>query len=99
MCLGASASHISESLPSSFHLHSSLWNEDGSDSLMWDADAPKHMSETFRHYLGGLISTGRELAWMFAPYVNSYKRYQPESWAPTVRAWAPTTPAGSACRS
>jgi glutamine synthetase len=73
---------------SSFHLHSSLWNEEGSDSLMWEADAPKHMSETFRHYLGGLISTGRELAWMFAPYVNSYKRYQPESWAPTALAWA-----------
>src|SRR5680860_1472026 len=73
---------------SSFHLHSSLWNEDGRESLMWDADAPKNMSETFRHYLGGLISTGRELAWMFAPYVNSYKRYQPESWAPTALAWA-----------
>ena len=24
---------------------------------------------------------------MFAPYVNSYKRYQPESWAPTALAW------------
>ena len=30
---------------------------------------------------------GRELAWMFAPTVNSYKRYQPESWAPTALAW------------
>ena len=26
----------------------------------------------------------RELAWMYAPTVNSYKRYQPESWAPTA---------------
>jgi glutamine synthetase len=24
---------------------------------------------------------------MFAPTVNSYKRYQPESWAPTALAW------------
>lgn len=30
---------------------------------------------------------GQEFAWMFAPYVNSYKRYQPESWAPTALAW------------
>jgi glutamine synthetase len=77
-----------EEAGSSFHLHSSLWSEDGSDALCWSGNDPNHMSETFRHYLGGLISTGRELAWMFAPYVNSYKRYQPESWAPTALAWA-----------
>ena len=36
---------------------------------------------------GRLVATGRELAWMFAATVNSYKRYQPESWAPTALAW------------
>lgn len=76
-----------EEAGSSCHVHSSLWNTDASDTMMWDEGAPHHMSETFRHYLGGLIATGRELAWMFAPYVNSYKRYQPESWAPTALAW------------
>ncbi len=45
------------------------------------------MSPAFRGWLGGLVATGRELAWMFAPTVNSYKRYQPESWAPTALAW------------
>jgi glutamine synthetase len=73
---------------SSFHLHSSLWNEDGSEPLDWDDDDPDHMSETFRYYLGGLMDTAREMAWMFAPYVNSYKRYQPDSWAPTAVVWA-----------
>lgn len=71
---------------SSCHLHSSVWNEEGSESLMWDDSDPDHMSETFRHYLGGLTATAREMAWMFAPYVNSYKRYQAESWAPTAIA-------------
>ena len=33
-------------------------------------------------------SRARELAWMYAPTVNSYKRYQPESWAPTALAWS-----------
>jgi len=32
---------------SSFHLHSSLWNEDGTESLTWDGDAPHHISRTF----------------------------------------------------
>ena len=52
--------------------------------LMWDADAPDHQSPAFRGWLGGQLACGRELAWMYAPTVNSYKRYQPESWAPTA---------------
>jgi glutamine synthetase len=72
---------------SSFHLHSSLWDEDGKDSLMWKGDGHHHMSDTFRHYLGGLLDTAHEMAWMFAPSVNSYKRYQLGSWAPTAIVW------------
>ncbi len=72
---------------SSCHLHSSVWNEDGSESLMFSSDGEHHMSNLFRSYLGGLMSTARELAWMFAPSVNSYKRYQAGSWAPTAIAW------------
>jgi glutamine synthetase len=45
------------------------------------------MSPTFRHYLGGLMATAHEMAWMFAPFVNSYKRYQLGSWAPTAIVW------------
>jgi glutamine synthetase len=76
-----------EEAGSSFHLHSSLWGEDGKDDLDWDDDDPDHMSETFRYYLGGLMDTAREMSWMFAPYVNSFKRYQPDSWAPTAVVW------------
>ena len=60
----------------------------GDEPLMWDADAPDHLSPAFRGWLGGQLACGRELAWMFAPTVNSYKRYQPESWAPTALAWS-----------
>ncbi|MDQ3986747.1 MAG: glutamine synthetase family protein [Actinomycetota bacterium] len=81
------AKHSMDEAGSSFHLHSSIWNEDGTESLMWSDDDSHHLSETARHYLGGLIATGREMAWMFAPYVNSFKRYQPESWAPTALVW------------
>jgi glutamine synthetase len=55
---------------------------------MWDADAPEHFSPVFRGWLGGQLACGREFAWMYAPTVNSYKRYQPESWAPTALAWS-----------
>ena len=73
---------------SSCHLHSSVWNLAGTDSLMWDADAPHHLSDTFRWYLGGLMATAREMSWMYAPFVNSYKRYQLGSWAPTAIVWS-----------
>ena len=72
---------------SSCHIHSSVWNQDGSQSLMWDGDAPHHQSVVTQGWLGGLMATARELAWMHAPTVNSYKRYQPESWAPTAIVW------------
>jgi glutamine synthetase len=73
---------------SSCHLHSSVWNADGTESLMWDEGAPHHMSTTYRHFMGGLMSTAREMAWMYAPFVNSYKRYQLGSWAPTAIVWS-----------
>ena len=81
------AKYSMDEVGSSCHIHSSLWNADGTTSLMWHDDAPDHLSPAFRGWLGGLVATGRELAWMFAPTVNSYKRYQPESWAPTALAW------------
>ena len=73
---------------SSCHLHSSVWNADGTESLMRSEDGEHHMSDTYRWYMGGLIACAREMAWMYAPYVNSYKRYQLGSWAPTAIVWS-----------
>ena len=72
---------------SSCHVHSSVLDADGTTSLMWDDAAPDHLSDVFRGWLGGLVAHSGELAWLFAPTVNSYKRYQPGSWAPTALAW------------
>ena len=36
---------------------------------------------------GQLFTRARQLAWCFAPYVNSYRRYVPDSWAPTAMVW------------
>ncbi len=81
------AKYAIDKVGSSCHIHSSVWDTDSGRSLMWDDTAPHHHSATTRGWLGGLLATGRELAWMHAPTVNSYKRYQPESWAPTALAW------------
>jgi glutamine synthetase len=72
---------------SSCHIHSSLWDAEGKQSVMADEHGAHHMSDTFRWYLGGLISTAREFSLLFAPTINSYRRFQPGSWAPTGLGW------------
>ena len=81
------AKYAMDEVGSSCHIHSSLWDKRGKKSLMWDAKKPDNMSDTFRHWLGGLVHCSRELTLLFAPTVNSYKRFQPDSWAPTAVAW------------
>jgi glutamine synthetase len=81
------AKYSMDEVGSSCHVHSSVWDAAGERSLMWSDDAPHHLSPVFRGWLGGQLAAGRELAWLFAPTVNSYKRYQPESWAPTALVW------------
>jgi glutamine synthetase len=41
----------------------------------------------FRSFLAGQLACLRELTLFFAPNVNSYKRFQPGSFAPTAVAW------------
>jgi len=38
-------------------------------------------------WVAGQIHAADQLAWCFAPYVNSYRRYVPDSWAPTAVVW------------
>ncbi len=72
---------------SSCHIHSSLWTMDGETAVFYDHDGPNGMSETFQHYLAGQIATAREFSLLWAPTINSYKRFQLGSWAPTGVGW------------
>jgi glutamine synthetase len=84
---------------SSFHLHSSLWDRTGRTALFAPAGrrpgaaaargraarppAPPAMNALFGQWLAGQMAMARELAYFYAPSVNSYKRYQAGSFAPT----------------
>jgi glutamine synthetase len=69
----------------SCHIHISLWK--GKRTLFWD-EKKQAGSKLFRQFLGGLIRYSPELCLFFGPTINSYKRYQPGSWAPTRMAWS-----------
>ena len=80
------AKHHIDEVGSSCHIHSSLWDASTDRSVM--ADESGHgLSDTFRWYLGGLLATAGDFAICWAPFINSYKRYQPGSWAPTAIGW------------
>ena len=70
---------------SSCHIHISLWR--GGKNAFWDAKRGEG-SQLFRQFLGGLMKYSPELCYFFAPTINSYKRYQSASWAPTKMAWS-----------
>jgi glutamine synthetase len=72
----------------SAHVHVSLWDGERGRNLFHDAGgSPYEMSTIMRHFLGGLIEAMRELAFFIAPFVNSYKRFAPGSWAPVNLVW------------
>jgi glutamine synthetase len=68
----------------SCHIHVSLWDERG--SLSPDADGHGR-SRVFEHFIAGQLAVTKELAYFFAPNVNSYKRYAWGSFAPTTLVW------------
>ncbi len=68
------------------HIHQSLWRGDA--NAFWDAGAPHHMSSTLNSYIAGALAAMPELFALYAPNVNSYKRYVSGSWAPTSASWA-----------
>lgn len=73
---------------SSGHIHSSLWDAAGKKPLFRDAKRAHGMSDMMRHYVAGLLTYSREITWFLAPYVNSYKRFQAGTFAPTKAIWS-----------
>jgi glutamine synthetase len=69
----------------SCHIHFSLRGEDGRSAML--GDGPAHLSVVGQRVTAGLLATLREFSLLFAPNINSYKRYQPGSFAPTALRW------------
>jgi glutamine synthetase len=68
---------------SSCHIHASLWSAATGEPLDWDPAGPGHLSERFGQFIAGQLSCARELGLLWAPTVNSYKRYIPNAFAGT----------------
>lgn len=91
-CVTFMAKPFAGEVGSSCHIHISLWR--GSRENVFaerkrgSGGGRAAGSKMFRQFLGGLMKYSPELCYFFAPTINSYKRFQPGSWAPTKMAWS-----------
>lgn len=67
------------------HIHMSLWN--GDKPAFHDPNEDREMSKTMRHFLGGMMALASDLHYFYAPTINSYKRLEDLSFAPTNVTW------------
>lgn len=71
---------------SGMHTHQSLWK--GKVNAMYSKSDAYGLSETAYQFLAGQLTYAREMAGVFAPIVNSYKRLTPGFEAPAYVSWA-----------
>ena len=71
---------------SGMHLHLSLFA--GDENAFYDPDDAYNLSKVAKQFIAGLLVHASEITAVTNQTVNSYKRYQPGSWAPTRMAWS-----------
>jgi len=73
----------------SCHIHMSLRGVDG--SLVFAEERNSEFSDgrspIFKSFVAGVLATLRDFTLLYAPTINSYKRFRADSFAPTAIAW------------
>lgn len=71
---------------SSSHVHMSL-ARDGKNQFFDETDE-LGMSGLMKHFMAGLLTYAGDITYFLAPYINSYKRFQVGTFAPTKAIWS-----------
>lgn len=66
------------------HMHASVHDKDGNNIF---AGGDETGSSSLHHAIGGLLDAMPESMAIFAPNVNSYRRFKPDSFVPVNRTW------------
>lgn len=69
----------------SCHIHMSVNDADGTP--VFPTGEGTEMSETMRQFVAGVVATQHDFTYLYAPYINSYKRFAEGSFAPTAVGW------------
>ncbi|MGQ7791046.1 glutamine synthetase family protein [Faunimonas sp. B44] len=73
---------------SSCHIHASLWDKAGKTPLFLDDADALGMSPLMKQFMAGQLKYAGEITYFLAPYINSYKRFQVGTFAPTKAIWS-----------
>ena len=71
---------------SSSHIHMSLAK--AGKNVFVDGKDPLGMSPMMKSYMAGLLTYAGDITYFLAPYINSYKRFQAGTFAPTKAIWS-----------
>ena len=71
---------------SSCHIHLSLRGKDG-DVVFWDDDQGRPYARSTTRSSPGVLASMADFTLLYAPNINSYKRFADGSFAPTAIAW------------
>jgi glutamine synthetase len=71
---------------SSSHIHMSLAK--AGKNVFTDGKDPLGMSPMMKSYMAGLLTYAGDITYFLAPYINSYKRFQVGTFAPTKAIWS-----------
>jgi glutamine synthetase len=84
------AKPFADGIGSGAHIHFSLWSADGSQNLLYDAQAgDRLLSETGRRFVAGVLDHLPALVALTCPSFNSYERLRPGAWAGSTVSWGP----------
>jgi glutamine synthetase len=73
---------------SSSHIHASLWDAAGKTPLFYDRKGEYGMSPLMMSFVAGQLKYAPDITYFLAPYINSYKRFQVGTFAPTKAIWS-----------
>jgi len=70
------------------HVHQSLWDSQSTKNLFYSTEENSSgMSSLMKHYMAGQLYCLPHILPMYAPTINSYKRFVEGSWASTTVSW------------
>lgn len=69
------------------HIHQSLWDEEKKTNLFFDEATEYKMSVLLKQYIAGQLYCLPHIMPMYAPTINSYKRYVEGAWSSTSVSW------------
>ncbi len=76
-----------DEIGSGAHVHLSLWNTEGTRSLLYDPAAKGGLSTMGRQFIAGVAEHLPALTALTVPSYNSFRRLVPSAWASSTTAW------------